>query len=73
VPLRDQKKLHTQGFLGFSTSKNAENSNLARVEAMQWILLYLSIGHDGRYCEHLAQHGKHVPEPEHHNSCTTFF
>jgi hypothetical protein len=29
--------------------KNAEDSNLASVEAMQWVLLYLSIGHDRCY------------------------
>jgi hypothetical protein len=28
------------------TGKNPEDSNLASVEAMQWVLLYLSIGHD---------------------------
>jgi hypothetical protein len=35
-----------------------ENSNLAcSVKDMQWVLLYLSTGHDRCYCEHLAQHG----------------
>jgi hypothetical protein len=46
VPLRCQQELHTQGSLGVSTGKNPEDSNLASVEAMQWVLLYLSIGHD---------------------------
>jgi hypothetical protein len=34
------------GFLGVPTGKNPEDSNLASVEAMQWVLLCLSIGHD---------------------------
>jgi hypothetical protein len=45
---------------------------LASVEAMQWVLLYLSIGHDGhdRCClEHLAQYGQNISE--HHHACTT--
>jgi hypothetical protein len=45
VPLRCQQELHTQGVLGVSTGKNPEGSNLESVEAMQWVLLYLSIGH----------------------------
>jgi hypothetical protein len=28
-----------------------------RFPAMQWVLLYLSIGHDMCYLDHLAQHG----------------
>jgi hypothetical protein len=48
VSLRCQQELHTQGVLGVPTGKNPEDSNLASVEAMQWVLLYLSIGHDGR-------------------------
>jgi hypothetical protein len=68
-----KRSCNAQGFLGFPTAKNAENSNLMSVEAMQWDLLYLSIGHYRSYCEHLAQHGKCVPEQEHHNACTTFF
>jgi hypothetical protein len=39
------------------TGKNPEDSNLVSVGAMQWVLLYPCIGHDRRYCEHLAQHG----------------
>jgi hypothetical protein len=35
--------------LGFPTGKTQEDSNLASVEAMQWVLLYLSIGHDRCY------------------------
>jgi hypothetical protein len=31
---------------GVPTGKNVEESNLASVEAMQWVLLYLSIGPD---------------------------
>jgi hypothetical protein len=42
-------ELHTQGFLGVPTGKNPDDSNLASVEAMQWVLLYLSIGHDRCY------------------------
>jgi hypothetical protein len=42
---------------GVPTGKNPEDSNLASVEAMQWVLLYLSIGRDKCYWEHLAQHG----------------
>jgi hypothetical protein len=46
VHLHCQQELHTQGFLGVRTGKNREDSNLVSVEAMQWVLLYLSIGHD---------------------------
>jgi hypothetical protein len=49
VPLRCQQELHTQGFLGVPTGKNPEDSNLASVEAMQWVILYLSIGHGRCY------------------------
>jgi hypothetical protein len=42
MPLRCQQELHTQGFSGVSTGKNPEDSNLASVEAMQWVLFYLS-------------------------------
>jgi hypothetical protein len=31
------------------TGKNPEDSNLASVEAIQWVVLYLSVGHDRRY------------------------
>jgi hypothetical protein len=41
--------------LGVPTGKNSEDSNVARVEAMQWVLLYLTIGHDIE--KNLAQHG----------------
>jgi hypothetical protein len=34
----------TQGSLSVPTGKNPKDSNLARVEAMQWVLLYLSVG-----------------------------
>jgi hypothetical protein len=48
----------TQGLRGVPTGQNPEDSNLAwSVEAMQWVLLYLSVGHDRCYWEHLAQHG----------------
>jgi hypothetical protein len=46
VPLRCQQELDTQGCLGVPTGKNPGDSNVASVEAMQWALLYLSIGHD---------------------------
>jgi hypothetical protein len=45
-PLRCQQELHTQGGLGVPTGKNPDKSNLAGVEGMQWVLSYLSIGHD---------------------------
>jgi hypothetical protein len=38
-----------QGFSGVPTGKIPEDSNLARVETMQWALLYLSIGHGRGY------------------------
>jgi hypothetical protein len=49
VPLRCQQELHAQGVLGVPTGKNPEDSNLAGVVAMQWVLLYVSIGHDRCY------------------------
>jgi hypothetical protein len=55
VPLRCQQELHTQGFLGVPTGKIPEDSNLASVEAMQWVhLLYLSIGHAIENISHSA-------------------
>jgi hypothetical protein len=44
-----QQELHTQGYLDVPTGRNPDDSNLARVEAMQWVLLYLSIGKDRCY------------------------
>jgi hypothetical protein len=44
------------GFLGGPTGKNPEDSNLPILEAMQWVLLYLSIGHDGCYWEYPVQY-----------------
>jgi hypothetical protein len=49
MPLRCQQELHIQDVLGISTGKNPKDSNLAIVEAMQWVLLYLSVGHDRCY------------------------
>jgi hypothetical protein len=46
VTLDCQLEQHTQSYLGVHTGKNPEESNLASVEAMQWLLL-----------GHLAQHG----------------
>jgi hypothetical protein len=46
VSLRCQQELHTQGFPGVPTGKNPEDSSQVTVEAMQWVLLYMSIGHD---------------------------
>jgi hypothetical protein len=46
VPLRCQQGLHTQGFVGVPTGESPEDSSQVSVEAMQWVLLYLSIGHD---------------------------
>jgi hypothetical protein len=41
-----KQELYTQGFLDVPAGKNPEDLNLASVEAMQWVLLYLSISHD---------------------------
>jgi hypothetical protein len=41
-----EQELHTQVYLGVPTGKNPEDSSPVSVEAMQWVLLYLSIGHD---------------------------
>jgi hypothetical protein len=49
VPLCCQQELHSQGFLGVPIGKNPEDSVLASVEAMQWVLLYLSVGNDRCY------------------------
>jgi hypothetical protein len=49
VSLRCQQEPQTQGFLGVPTGKNPKDSNLVSVEAMQWVLLYLSICHDKCY------------------------
>jgi hypothetical protein len=45
VPLHCQQELHTRGYLGVPTGKNLGDSSPASVEAMQWALVYLSIGH----------------------------
>jgi hypothetical protein len=58
VSLCCQQKLYTQGLLGITTNKNAEDSNAVwSAVAMHWFLLYVSVGHDRCYWEHLAQHG----------------
>jgi hypothetical protein len=49
VRLLCQQELHSQGILGIATGKNPEALNLPSVEAMQWILLCLSVGHDRCY------------------------
>jgi hypothetical protein len=41
--------MQTQWIPGVLTGKNPEDSNLASVEAIQWVLLYLSISHDKCY------------------------
>jgi hypothetical protein len=46
-----------KGVSSVPTDKNPDDANLAGVEAMQWVLLYLSIRHDRCYWERLAQHG----------------
>jgi hypothetical protein len=56
MTLRCQQELLTLGFSDITTGKNSDDSNLAKVEAMQWVLLYLSNGHDRCYREHLTQH-----------------
>jgi hypothetical protein len=38
-----------KGFLCVHTDKNPEDSNVASLEAMQWVLLCLSVGHDRCY------------------------
>jgi hypothetical protein len=63
-----QQELHTQWCSGVPTGKHPEDSSQASVEAMQLVLLYLSIGYCRSYREHLAQHGCNVPE--HHHTCT---
>jgi hypothetical protein len=47
--IHNAEELHTYGGFGVPTAKNPEDSNLASVETMQWVLLYLSIGHDRCY------------------------
>jgi hypothetical protein len=56
MPFCCQQELHTQGFLAVTMSKIPEDSDWASMEAMQWVILYLSITDDGCYREHLAQH-----------------
>jgi hypothetical protein len=46
VPLRCQQELHIQALSGVPTAAYPEDSYLAVVEAMQWLNLYLDIGHD---------------------------
>jgi hypothetical protein len=43
----NRSRIH--GFICVLSGKNPEDSNLASVEAMQWILLYGSICHDRCY------------------------
>jgi hypothetical protein len=38
-----------KGLLGVPTGKIPQDSNLISMKAMQWVLLYLSIGYDRRY------------------------
>jgi hypothetical protein len=57
VPLHCQQVLHTRGFLDVPTSKNPEESSLASMQATEWVLLYLSIGHYWCYYEPLTQQG----------------
>jgi hypothetical protein len=54
VTLRCQQELHTQGLLGDTTSKNPEGTNVVSVETMQWVRLYLSIGHMIRVTENIS-------------------
>jgi hypothetical protein len=49
VPLRCQQELRTQGVSGVPTGNYPEDSSQASVEAMQWVLIYQSIGHDRCY------------------------
>jgi hypothetical protein len=70
VPLSREQELSTWGILGVPTGKHPEDSSQVSVEATQWVLLYLSTGHDRCYWEHLAQRGYNVPE--HHLAFTTF-
>jgi hypothetical protein len=54
VPLRCLEELHTQGLLSAPTGKNPEDSNVASVEAIKWVLLRLSIDHDIENISHSA-------------------
>jgi hypothetical protein len=47
-----QQELHTHGCVGVPTGKNTEDSSPVSVEAMQYALLCLSIGH---YIENISQ------------------
>jgi hypothetical protein len=69
VTLCCQQELHAQGVPGVFTGKNPEDSNVAGVEAIQWVLLYLSMAYDRRSWEQLASHGWNMPE--HHCACAS--
>jgi hypothetical protein len=43
---RSNKELHTQRVSDAPTGNNPQDSNLASVEAMQFVLVYLFIGRD---------------------------
>jgi hypothetical protein len=45
VPLRCEQEQDTQQVSGVPAGSSPEDWNLAGVETMQWVLLYLSIGH----------------------------
>jgi hypothetical protein len=73
--LHCQQELRTQGFLRVPRGKYPENSNLVRsVEAMKWVLLYLSIGIENiqhSTAQHsTAQHSYKLPEHDSKLSAT---
>jgi hypothetical protein len=53
--------------LGVPTGKNPEDSSQVSVEATQWVLHYISLGHVRK--PHTAQ----LKCALHHQECTTFF
>jgi hypothetical protein len=57
APLRCQRVLHTQGFYVSPQIKTQRVKIWRGGSRPDSVLLYLSIGHDRCYWEHLAQHG----------------
>jgi hypothetical protein len=45
----DNRSCIHKRFLGVQTGKNADDLNLASMEAMQWVVFCLFIGHDRHY------------------------
>jgi hypothetical protein len=55
VPFCCQQEQHTQGFLDVLTGKIPKDSNLVSIEAMPFLVLYLSI--NDRRCHFRPSHG----------------